>query len=126
MKLNFEMLLDWLAKHRIAVVSGFIGLIVLLLILLVTLHVNNRGNKKNLEVGRALSEAYTAEPLKRQELFIEEEPDFVPKFLYFREPQTSWTPEFAHQFWQSLDDKTLQVLQDAADNNINRLLEAIP
>jgi len=126
MKIYVKVWLDWLATHRIAVVSGFVGLIVLLLILLVTLLVNSRGNKKNLEAGQALSAAFTAEPIKRNELFLEDEPDFVPKFLYYREPQERWTPEFVHQFWQSLDDKTIQDLQQAADNKVNELLEAIP
>lgn len=126
MKLHFEMLLDWLAKHRIAVVSGFMGLIMLILVLLITLLVKSREKQNNLEAGQGLSAAFTTEPIKRNELFLEDEPDFVPKFLYYREPQTSWTPEFVSRFWQTLDDKTIQDLQQAADNKMNRLLEAIP
>uniref|UniRef100_A0A7C3IHR4 Uncharacterized protein n=1 Tax=Gracilinema caldarium TaxID=215591 RepID=A0A7C3IHR4_9SPIR len=126
MKLEREAVLDWLTEHRVAVLAGFSGAIILLVLLILALVLNNSGNKQNLDKVKALSDAYKAESIPRKELFMEEEPDFVPKVLYYRAPQSAWDAEFVSQFWQTLDDKTIQDLQKDADNRVRVLLEAIP
>jgi hypothetical protein len=126
MKLECEAVLDWLTKHRVAVLASFGGALILLVLLLFALVLNNSGNKQHLDKVKALSEAYKAEPIPRKELFMEEEPDFVPKVLYYRSPQSAWDAEFVSQFWQPLDNKTIQDLQKDADNRVSELLEAIP
>ena len=109
-----------------AVLAGAGGLLVSLIIILLLLLVNNGTNKGNTANVRALSEAFTAEPIPRKELFIEEEPDFLPKVLYYQPPQSAWDAEFVSQFWQPLDDKTIQDLRKGAENRVRALLEAIP
>jgi len=126
MKLDFEMFLVWIARHHVVLIAGFSSTVVLLVILLSILFMNNRESRKHQELAQSIYSVFNPEPIERNEIFMEDEPDFVPKFLYYREPQTRWTPEFVSRFWQTLDDKTLQDLQQAADNTMNRLLEAIP
>ncbi|MEW6566296.1 MAG: hypothetical protein AB1404_12440 [Spirochaetota bacterium] len=121
MKLDVEKVLDWLHTRRMVLFAVLGGTVLLLIGLLLIVQVDKPKVAKH-----TLSQAYAAEPIPRKELFVEEEPDFVPSFLYYRAPREAWDAEFVSQFWDPLDDKTLQDLQKEADNRISTLLEAIP
>lgn len=126
MKLVPEKILEWLHTHTILVLVLLGGAILFCVSVIITMWMIGAGDRKASAAARALSRSYTAEPITHSELFVEDEPDFVPPYLYYRAPQTSWTPESVSQLWQKPDNKTIQDVRKAADDRISELLEAIP
>ncbi|WP_304225700.1 hypothetical protein [Gracilinema caldarium] len=127
MNRNAEKVVSYLRQQRTLFLLFLGGLIVLLVAwLLLPVVLRIQASQQVAAQVRSFAQSFTGEPISRKELFIENEPDFVPPFLYYRPPLATWTPEFATQFWQQLDDKTVQELKKVADDRINTLLEAIP
>lgn len=122
-----ERVVHFVRRHRTFFLLFVGGLAVLLInLLLLPLVLRIEANRRASAQAQSLSQSFAGEPISRKELFIEDEPDFVPPVLYYRAPLVSWNAEFAAQFWQKLDDKTIQDLKKNADDRIKTLLEAIP
>jgi len=92
------------------------GLAVLFLILLISaLAINFRGPRANVDVSAGSG-------IPPEELFIPDEPDFLPDFLFEREPRRSWfiedirpywIPPADHGFWQGIVRSTVDELMEA-------------
>ncbi|MDR2601184.1 MAG: hypothetical protein LBC53_01840 [Spirochaetaceae bacterium] len=83
-------------------------------------------NKKESRELPAISKAETKK-IEDVEIFILEEPDFLPKALLKREPSAVWTSEKAQEYWidPSLEtDK--EVLLNNVEKSIDKLLENVP
>jgi hypothetical protein len=61
-----------------------------------------------------------------EELFLPEEPDFVPGVLLERERRTSWTANEAAPFWQNPLKDGEEKWRERIENVIDEFLEHIP
>jgi hypothetical protein len=62
----------------------------------------------------------------REELFLPEEPDFVPGVLLERERRNFWTPEDAAPYWQDPLKHGEEPWREQAESVIDELLERVP
>jgi hypothetical protein len=61
-----------------------------------------------------------------EELFIPEEPDFIPGVLLEREQRTSWTVDDTEQYWQDPLKDGEEPWRESIENEIDKLMERIP
>ena len=65
-------------------------------------------------------------PIPAEEIFLPDEPDFIPGVLLYREQRSSWTSEDAQEFWQ--DPLTIgeEVWRERLEAAIDEFLESVP
>jgi hypothetical protein len=64
--------------------------------------------------------------IPREELFLPEEPDFIPGVLPDRERRNFWTPEDAAPYWQDPLKYGEEPWREQAESVIDELLERVP
>jgi hypothetical protein len=109
-------------KRRLVTLCAGGGLIVLLLILMGAL----------LLAHRAAAHSASAENIVRravippEEIFLPDEPDFLPGVMLGRERRTAWTVEDAAPFWQDPLKNGEEQWREKVEAEIDTLLEKIP
>ena len=94
----------------------------LLLTLLVVIPL--AGNKKETPAEPAMRQVIS--PIPATELFIPDEPDFIPQILPGRERRSSWTKENAEEFWQDPLKQGEDQWREQIETAIDKFLERIP
>ncbi|MDR0525082.1 MAG: hypothetical protein LBG90_04350 [Spirochaetaceae bacterium] len=61
-----------------------------------------------------------------EELFLPDEPDFLPEVLLEQEPRSQWTPEDARPFWQNPENEDPEQWQKQIKTVIDELLKGVP
>ncbi|MDR2499994.1 MAG: hypothetical protein LBD37_02800 [Treponema sp.] len=112
-------------RHRRAVISLAAGAVLAALILITLAFMSGRGP----EAGGGpddLSGLFKPRTILAEELFLAEEPDFVPPVILERERRDAWTPADAEPYW-------LDPLKDGAEpytrmlyTAVDTLMERIP
>jgi hypothetical protein len=113
-------------KKLLLIICGCIaGLLLLVSLLAIFLHMNHN-QEERLRASQALHQILAPKTIKEEELFLPEEPDFLPKVILDREPRDTWTDEDAEQFWadplQENDDEWKNRIFKAVDD----IMETIP
>jgi len=65
-------------------------------------------------------------PLPAEELFLPDEPDFLPGVLLGRERRSSWTEQDAEEFWQDPLREGEEQWRERIEASIDEFLERIP
>ena len=89
-----------------------------LIVLILVLSLNARGRRESAPIMRA---AYTIPP---EELFIPDEPDFLPDFLLEREPRHFWSVEDIRPYWRIPGNP--EFWQDVIRSTVDELMENVP
>jgi hypothetical protein len=108
-------------RTKTYVLFGLAGITALILLIVVTTVVLNRAGGTPPET----SEWFSSERIPREELFIPDEPDFLPPVQLYREQKKQWTAEDAAPFWTDpavLDDDWRGKVEEYVD----KLLERVP
>ena len=83
-------------RERIIFVSSIAAAIIVILFSTIIMMNNYRNRSRSLPAAGEISRNV----IPPEELFLPEEPDFVPGILLSREQKTSWTAEDAEAYWQ--------------------------
>jgi hypothetical protein len=65
-------------------------------------------------------------PVAVEDIFIPEEPDFLPPALLEQERKNVWTEEDASKFWTDPEEFPNEFWRDRISDSIDRLLEPLP
>jgi hypothetical protein len=104
-------------KNLMLICGCAAGILLLLLLLVISLGMNhNRDEMKN--VSEKVNQLLAPQAIKPEELFLPDEPDFIPEVMLNREPRDVWTNEDAEQFW-------VDPLQENSDVWKNRIIKAV-
>ena len=117
----FDRVLDHVPEEkRKPLIIGVGGLAGLFIVLLIAAMAMNSGKK---EKSRP-SVMAAGLVIPHEELFIPEEPDFVPEFLFEREPRRSWSVDDISPFWKAPDTsgRWMEEIKAAVD----KLMEGVP
>jgi hypothetical protein len=107
-------------KKRIVLAACLVPALILLILGLVMLTVMNN----NAERGDVKE---TARPvIPPEELFLPEEPDFVPPVLLERAPRGSWSAEDAAPFWHDPLERGEEPWRERIETVIDELLKEVP
>jgi hypothetical protein len=73
-----------------------------------------------------LADVFRPLPIPPEELFMPDEPDFLPEVLWEREPREFWTPEDVLPFWTDPLRGKRRVWEERVEGMIDELLERLP
>ena len=107
-------------EKRRPLLIGLGGLVGLFLILVIAALALNSG-KKQRNSPAATAAGFT---IPQEELFIPEEPDFIPEFLFVREPRRYWTLEDIRPFWRAPQDQ--ERWKEEIRSAVDQLMEGVP
>jgi len=107
-------------KRRLILISTAVFSLLLTLSVIIPL----AGNKKEAPAEPARQQIIS--PIPAGELFIPDEPDFIPRILPGREKRSSWTEENAEEFWQDPLKQGEDQWRENIETVINEFLERIP
>jgi hypothetical protein len=102
------------------------GLLLLLIALIAVLLGMDHTDKAASASAQALAGTFSPLPLPPEELFLPDEPDFLPEVLLERPPRESWTAEEALPFWTDPEEKYSARWRDRAKAVIDELMERVP
>jgi hypothetical protein len=99
---------------------GGVGILILI-IALTTAALNSRQEKAS-----AKPPAFPAQKIPDEELFVPEEPDFLPPVLLYREQKDQWTAEDAAPFWTDPAELGDGGWSDKVEEYVDSLLKSVP
>jgi len=65
-------------------------------------------------------------PVPSEEIFLPEEPDFVPGVILERERRTEWTEEDAKEYWRDPLKEGEEQWREKIEGEIDKYLERVP
>jgi len=65
-------------------------------------------------------------PIPPEEIFLPEEPDFVPGVILDRERRTEWTEKDAQEYWQDPLKEGEEQWREKIESEIDKYLERVP
>jgi len=108
-------------KKRFALICTIVFAMILTLSVLIS--INNQGKKKS-PAGQERAAVIT--PIPAEEIFMPDEPDFVPGVILQREIRQNWTEEDAAVFWQDPLRSGEEAWREKIEIVIDDLLERVP
>jgi hypothetical protein len=64
--------------------------------------------------------------IPQDELFLPDEPDFVPGVLLERERRTAWTPDTAAPYWRDPLKNGERIWRDRIEKTVDEIMESVP
>jgi len=120
--------IDWFQKltdeqkRRFAIICTAVFSFLLFLAVLLSFTGGGKNKEKHEETGDLLIKA----PIPAGELFIPEEPDFIPGVLLGRERRSAWTEEDAGVFWQDPLKQGEEIWREKIEAAVEDILERVP
>ncbi|MDR1948514.1 MAG: hypothetical protein LBQ38_03910 [Spirochaetaceae bacterium] len=113
-------------RRKILFIS--LGALALLLLaaLLTAVLLLGRGSRGASRLGEGISEAFAPRPIPAEELFLPEEPDFLPGVILERERREAWTAEDAEPFWTDPLEAGPELYLDRIRGMIDEMMERVP
>jgi len=117
-------------KHRLALFCTFVFAGVLTLSVIFSLKANNEVKKEEKEKKDKKEikheEPVVYAPIPPEELFLPDEPDYIPGVLLNRDRRTNWTEEDAMEYWQDPLKDGEEQWREKIESSIDEYLERVP
>ena len=110
-------------KERLILVCGVAAIILLALIGNIITTSNKTRSEKRAAAAAANQERIIIAP---DELFLPEEPDFLPGVMLEQERRTSWTADDAMQYWHDPLKSGEEPWREQIEKRIDELMERVP
>ena len=108
-------------KRRIALVCTVVFVVILTFSVIISLV-----NSPTRQSSEQPQSSIRYDPIPPQELFLPDEPDFVPGVLLDRERRSSWTEQDAEVFWQDPLRYGEEQWREKIETVIDEFLENVP
>jgi len=109
-------------KRQMAIICTVVFAAVLSLSVLLSIRNPDNRTEKQVE-----SERLTVlTPIPAEDIFLPDEPDFLPKILLDREQRSVWTEENASEYWQDPLRGGEEMWREKIEEAIDEFLENIP
>ncbi|MDR1957346.1 MAG: hypothetical protein LBQ30_10920 [Treponema sp.] len=102
------------------------GFGMLLLCLIGILLIPDHTPKISWNFSRTLSDDFKPLSIAPEELFLPDEPDFLPEVILEREPRSPWTAEDVRPFWTDPLHDDPERWREQVQTAIDELLEGVP
>lgn len=113
-----------LDRRRVLIIAAAAALAVACL-LLVLFVLGSRPGPEALE-SAALQRSFLPRPVNQDELFLGDEPDWLPPVLLYRSPVERWTAEDAEPFWTDPAEEDGEYWRRRLSEAADSVLEAVP
>ena len=131
MEKNFQLIKDWFQKlsvgqkSRLAIICTVAFAAVLTLSVIISMKTHD-GEKKEKEDKNKPKESVVSVPIPAEELFLPDEPDYVPGVLLEREQRSKWTDEDASAYWQDPLKYGEEQWREKIEASVDEFMEQIP
>jgi len=125
----FQLIKDWFQKlsegqkSRLAIICTVVFAVALTLSVFISLKTHG-GEKKEKKVKP--QESVVSVPIPAEELFLPDEPDYVPGVLLEREQRATWTDENASNYWQDPLKYGEEQWREKIETSIDKFMEQVP
>ena len=109
--------------RRPAIIAAAVIAVILLITAIVTILIGETGKGEASGTVNIPSEQFIILP---DELFLPDEPDFIPGVMTEREQRTAWTEEDAEPWWRDPLKDGGQNWLDVIEETVDRILEGVP
>ena len=113
-------------EKRNLVLMSAAGAVVLVLLIIAGAHILSRSKTRIQNPPAARTETVQQGIIPPEELFLPDEPDFLPDVILEREQRTEWTAEDAAPFWQNPLKDGEEQWRDHIENTIDEIMETVP
>ena len=110
-------------KSRLAIICTVVFAAVLTLSVIISLEMHS-GEKK--EKKPKPKESVVTVPIPAEELFLPDEPDYVPGVLLERGQRAKWTDEDASEYWQDPLKNGEEQWREKIEASIDEFMEQVP
>ncbi|MDR3302473.1 MAG: hypothetical protein LBT01_08125 [Spirochaetaceae bacterium] len=107
-------------QARKLILYGGAGAVLLILIIIVIVKISMGTEKK------PLVDIFVPDRLREEDLFLPDEPDFLPSVILEQEQKTRWTAEEAEAFWTNPLEYGEDFWRQQIDATLDKLLERVP
>ena len=127
MERYIQIIKDWFlnltgAQKRILVLSGTIGFsLILTIVVLSTMQVSGKD-----KIPREPERLSIVSPIPAEEVFLPDEPDFIPGVILEREKRSIWTEQNVLEYWKDPLESNDAQWREKLENEIDKYLEYIP
>jgi hypothetical protein len=114
----------WLAQKqvRIAVICSAVLIVAVPLAVILAANISSAIGNKN----PAPEYVFSPDPIAPEDLFIPEEPDFLPSVLLEQEQKKTWRAGDASKFWTDPGEFPREFWRERITDSIDGLLESVP
>jgi len=127
----YQLIKDWFQKlsagqkSRFAVICTVVFASALTLSVIISMKTHG-GEKKEKADKTKPSESIITVPVPAEELFLPDEPDYVPGVLLEREQRLNWTDEDASEYWQDPLKYGEEQWREKIEASIDKFMEQVP
>jgi hypothetical protein len=108
-------------KRRLAIICTVVFSVLLILSVIVSMKSYSVGKK---EINPHESVIYA--PIPAEDLFLPDEPDYIPGVLLQRDRRSNWTEEDASEYWQDPLKYGEEQWREKIESSIDEYLERVP
>lgn len=108
-------------KQTLLIGMGVVVLVLTICLIAVLVRPNNEASLSN-----RVSDTGRPPLIPSEELFLPEEPDFLPEILLDRKQREAWTDDDASLYWRDPLNLGEELWQDEVKSVIDKFLEGIP
>jgi len=125
----FQLIKEWFQKlsagqkSRLAIICTVVFAAVLTLSVIISMNIHG-GEKKEKEI-KPHESAVTVQ-IPAEELFLPDEPDYVPGVILGREQRSSWTDDDASEYWQDPLKYGEEQWREKVEASIDEFMEQVP
>ncbi|WP_461255645.1 hypothetical protein [Treponema sp. R80B11-R83G3] len=125
----YQLIINWFQKlsagqkSRLAIICTVVFAAVLTLSVFISLKTHG-GEKKEKETKP--QESVVSVPIPPEELFLPDEPDYVPGVLLERDKRANWTDEDASEYWQDPLKYGEEQWREKIETSIDEFMEQVP
>jgi hypothetical protein len=110
-------------KLRLVAAAAILGTVLVIFGIMLTLTRNNR--TRRMQDSETVAELFRME-LPPEELFLDDEPDFLPELLPEREPRDTWNADDVRPYWTDPADEGAGVYEDMMGAVVDGIMERVP
>ncbi|MDR1985999.1 MAG: hypothetical protein LBP88_03375 [Treponema sp.] len=111
-------------RRNLVLLLGALGF--LLICLMGVIILMNRNTKEPSNFSRTLRNNFKPLSIAPEDLFLPDEPDFLPEVLLNREPRNPWTLEDVRPFWTDPLQDDPELWRERIKAAIDEFLEGVP
>jgi hypothetical protein len=115
--------LPWLEGKLVRVLAA---LVFAVLVVLVVLALPGSSGAPAVDGPAARAGMFKEAPIPAEDLFLPEEPDFLPPVILERQRRESWTAEDAEPYWYNPLEQGEEAWRERVEQVIDELLERVP
>ncbi|MDR2095855.1 MAG: hypothetical protein LBP76_10125 [Treponema sp.] len=108
-------------KQTLLIGMGVVALVLIICLIVMLVRPNHEAS-----LSKRVSDTGRPPLIPSEELFLPEEPDFLPEILLDREQREAWTGDDATPYWRDPLNLGEELWQDEVKSVIDKFLEGIP